>query len=62
MPVLILAGGAEDDAIGLPQQRALAAALPDARLVEYEHAGHFLYLDQPERFARDVVAFLGSGR
>ena len=57
MPVLILAGR-EDYAIGLPQQRALARALPDARISEYERAGHFLYLDDPERFTREVVAFL----
>jgi proline iminopeptidase len=57
MPVLILAGR-EDYAIGVAQQRALAAALPHARIIEYEGAGHFLYLDQPERFTRDVVAFL----
>lgn len=59
MPVLILAGK-EDYAIGLPQQRALAGALPNARIVEYERSGHFLYLDQPERFTRDVVAFLSN--
>jgi proline iminopeptidase len=57
MPVLVIAGSA-DYAIGLPQQRALAAALPHARLSEYEHAGHFVYLDEPERFAREVTAFL----
>jgi proline iminopeptidase len=61
MPVLILAGR-EDYAIGLPQQRALARALPNARIVEYERAGHFLYLDQPERFTREVVAFLSEPR
>ena len=59
LPVLILAGR-EDYAIGLPQQRALARALPDARINEYERAGHFLYLDEPDRFTRDVVAFLSA--
>jgi proline iminopeptidase len=57
MPVLVLAG--EDDfAIGLPAQRALASRLPHAKLVEYAGAGHFLYLDAPQRFTRDVVEFL----
>lgn len=59
MPVLILAGRA-DYAIGIAQQRALARELPDARVLEYPHAGHFLYLDEPERFTRDVTAFLGA--
>lgn len=57
MPVLIFAGR-EDYAIGLPQQRALARALPNARIIEYDQSGHFLYLDQPDRFARDVIGFL----
>jgi len=57
MPVLVMAGE-EDYAIGLPAQRALARALPRARLVEYAGAGHFPYLDAPKRFAQDVIGFL----
>jgi proline iminopeptidase len=57
MPVLVMAG-AEDYAIGLPAQRALAQQLPKAKLVEYAGAGHFPYLDAPQRFTRDVVGFL----
>ncbi len=57
MPVLVLAGS-HDNAIGLEPQRALARALPNARFEEYGRGGHFLYLDEPERFARDVTAFL----
>jgi proline iminopeptidase len=57
MPVLVVAGR-HDSAIGLPQQRALARALPNARVVEYERGGHFPYLEEPERFAREVTAFL----
>jgi proline iminopeptidase len=57
MPVLVLAGE-EDYAIGLPAQRALGRQLPKAKVVEYAGAGHFLYLDAPQRFTRDVVAFL----
>jgi proline iminopeptidase len=57
MPVLVLAGS-EDHAIGLPAQRALAKQLPKATLVEYPGAGHFPYLDAPQRFSEDVVRFL----
>lgn len=57
MPVLVLAGRC-DSAIGLDPQRALAGMLANARFEEYERGGHFLYLDEPERFARDVTAFL----
>lgn len=57
MPVLVLAGH-EDYAIGLPAQRALVKQLPMAQMVEYPGAGHFPYLDAPQRFTRDVVDFL----
>jgi proline iminopeptidase len=57
MPVLVLAG-TEDHAIGLPPQRALAGRLPKARVAEYAGAGHFLYLDAPQRFTRDVADFV----
>jgi proline iminopeptidase len=59
MPVLVLAGAA-DYAIGLSAQRALGQALPHARVVEYAGAGHFLYLDAPDRFTRDVTDFLAT--
>jgi proline iminopeptidase len=57
MPVLVLAGE-EDHAIGLPAQRALGKQLPKAKLVEYAGAGHFPYLDAPQRFTRDVADFV----
>lgn len=58
-PVLVVAG-AKDFQVGLGPQRALAEALPNARLLVYERSGHFPYLDEPARFARDVVAFLAQ--
>ena len=59
MPVLVIAGE-RDYQIGLQPQRELASRLPDAQLLVYEGAGHFMYVDQPERFARDVVAFFNA--
>jgi pimeloyl-ACP methyl ester carboxylesterase len=29
-------------------------------MLEYDGAGHFMWVEQPERFARDVSAFLRS--
>ena len=56
MPVLVVAG--RHDGAARPEGlRALAEALPNARFVEYERSGHFIYLDEPERFARDLAAF-----
>ena len=60
MPVLVIAGEL-DHQIGLGPQRALADALPEGDLLVHEGAGHFMYVDQPERFARDVVGFFQAG-
>jgi proline iminopeptidase len=59
MPVLVISGRRDGTAVseGL---RELARRLPDARFVEFENSGHFVYLDEPARFAREVSAFLGS--
>jgi proline iminopeptidase len=57
MPVLIIAGG-EDHQANVEPQRKLAGELPDATILVYPGAGHFMWVEQPERFARDVIAFL----
>ena len=58
LPVLVVAG-AED-----PRYRAIARrmgeALPDARAVVVEGAGHNVHLERPEAFRRAVVAFLAE--
>jgi len=59
MPVLVI-GGSHDGAARPEGLRELARRLPDARFVEYERSGHFPYLDETERFARDVTAFLAE--
>lgn len=56
-PVLVIAGGLDRQAVPEPQ-RALARAVPKGRMIEYDAAGHFMWVEQPERFARDVAAFL----
>jgi proline iminopeptidase len=59
MPVLVIAG--RHDGAARPEGlRALADLLPRARFLEYERSGHFVYLDEPERFARDVIGFLNE--
>jgi non-heme chloroperoxidase len=55
-PTLIVSG--DRDAIHpRSEQAALAAAIPDARLVVYPDAGHALHWEEPARFAADLVAF-----
>jgi pimeloyl-ACP methyl ester carboxylesterase len=69
MPVLVIAG--RHDRMAQPGHanaglRAFARRLPNARFIEYEQSGHFVYADEPARFARDVIAFftapLGGAR
>ncbi|MDD5563709.1 MAG: alpha/beta fold hydrolase, partial [Thermoanaerobaculaceae bacterium] len=58
-PVLVLA--AEGDLVmPLAQTRALAAAIPDARLEVVAGSGHVLVVEQPERFVRSCLDFLAS--
>ena len=57
MPVFVIAGR-HDGAAASEGLRDLTRLLPAGRYVEYDQSGHFVYLDEPERFARDVTAFL----
>jgi 3-oxoadipate enol-lactonase len=57
VPVLVVAG--EDDAIVPPAEAgAMAAALPNARLVRIPNAGHLVALERPDEVARELLAFL----
>jgi len=57
MPVLVIAGR-HDGAAGPAGERELARRLPNARFIEFERSGHFVYLDEPDRFAREVASFV----
>ena len=61
MPVLVVVGG-QDRAVGGPPQEVLASRLPHGKLLELPKGGHFPYLEEPERFAREVTAFLAARR
>jgi len=58
-PVLVIAGSADFQAVIGPQRR-LVDQLPDATLLEYRGRGHFMFVEDPQRFATDVVAFLSG--
>jgi proline iminopeptidase len=58
-PVLVV-GGRYDQAIGVESMKALAKALPRATFLEYEKSAHFPYLEEADRFERDVTRFLSS--
>ena len=56
MPVLVMEGTGTN--VPLDATRSWAAALPNSRLLLVENAGHELFLDQPESFARAADQFL----
>ncbi len=58
-PTLVLHGGA-DEVMPVENAELLAERIPGATLIVYEGAGHLFFHEEPERTARDVVAFLGT--
>lgn len=57
MPVLVIAGQ-EDHQTVIEPVRPFIAALPHGHLLEYEGRGHFMFVEDPKRFASDVFEFL----
>ena len=56
VPTLLL-WGAQDRIVTPDYGRAYAAAIPGARFVTIDRSGHFPHVEQPEEFARTVLAF-----
>ena len=50
------------DPIPLESSEELVALLPHARLAVFEDSGHALYAEEPERFVRELDAFLPRAR
>ncbi|HEX4108048.1 MAG TPA: alpha/beta hydrolase [Solirubrobacteraceae bacterium] len=56
-PALVIHG--EDDIVVFPGSgEAIASAIPGAELILYEQCGHAPFLEHPERFNQDLLAFL----
>jgi haloalkane dehalogenase len=60
VPTLLL-WGEDDEFAPLAGARRFEREIPGARLAVIEGAGHFVYDQEPERCAREVVAFLSPG-
>jgi pimeloyl-ACP methyl ester carboxylesterase len=56
----LLVWGTGDDAVPVTHARIMERLIPDAGLVLLEGAGHFAYLEDPQRFCRVVRHFLGA--
>jgi non-heme chloroperoxidase len=59
-PALVI-HGRDDQVVAVGSGEAIAGAIPGAELLVYERCGHSPFLEQPERFNRDLLAFLASG-
>lgn len=58
-PTLIVGGG-RDRLLPFSHAEAIHAAMPASRLVRYEDGAHFIPYQQPERFAQEVLRFIGG--
>ncbi len=56
----LLIWGDQDDATPLSDGQTMERLIPDAGLVVLKGAGHFSYLDQPQRFVRVAAHFLAA--
>jgi len=54
----LLVWGSQDDAAPLAHGEIMERLIPDAGLVVFEGAGHFAYLDEPQRFCTIARHFL----
>jgi pimeloyl-ACP methyl ester carboxylesterase len=59
-PTLILWGD-RDQEVPRSTMEIMAARVPRARLIVFEGAGHFPFLDTPEKFCETVKGFLRAG-
>jgi 3-oxoadipate enol-lactonase len=60
-PTLVV-HGAEDRYVPPANARALAQAIPNAKLRVFEGAGHLVFIERAADLNREVVAFRGGGR
>src|SRR5262249_39589621 len=60
-PTLVVVGS-EDTVTPPEESRAMAAAIPNARLIEIPRAGHLSNLEAPSEFNRAVAEFLNEIR
>ena len=55
---MLVGGGELDQLLPIPNDRHIASALPNAKLVVYPDAGHAFMFQHPE-FAGEIERFLG---
>ncbi len=53
----LLLKGQFDHVLSADQIHAFISAKPDTRLVVFEESGHFIHVEEPDRFAAEVIRF-----
>jgi pimeloyl-ACP methyl ester carboxylesterase len=61
VPTLVI-HGADDRVVRVSAANHIAATVPGAKLLVYDHVGHAVQLDAPQRFERDLAAFVRATR
>jgi non-heme chloroperoxidase len=56
----LLVWGDRDSMLSRKDQEALLAAIKQSRLIVYSETGHAPHWEEPARFARDLLGFVGS--
>lgn len=56
----LLVWGSDDDVTPLANAQLMQSRIPDSGVVTFDNAGHYAYLEQPQRFAHIVDTFLGG--
>jgi pimeloyl-ACP methyl ester carboxylesterase len=62
VPTLCIHGTADETVPIGATGKVVAERVPSARLIEYEGSPHGIFATDKERFAKDLVDFLGEGR
>ena len=56
----LLLWGEKDSMFSKADQEGLLAIIPGSRLIAYPNTGHALHWEYPERFAKDLSAFMAK--
>jgi len=61
VPTMIMVGK-YDWVLPVSQSRYLAKHIPGAKLVLFQNSGHMVYMEEPDKFLRNVKEFLNLKR
>jgi pimeloyl-ACP methyl ester carboxylesterase len=60
LPTLLMYGGAKNKILPTRVGRWMAQTIPGSKLVEFEDSGHLPFLEEPQKFNTELLAFVRS--